>query len=362
MENILLLVLLIVVVGVALVIFSLRKKVDSQDQCQRQLTEIMSHQGDLFKERFDFLREDIGGKVSKQNETIFHLQRSIDHRLGENSNRLDNAAKSYAQVTNKITELQEATNKVFEVGKDISSLQEILRAPKIRGGFGEVMLENILSQILPRENYALQYKFKNGETVDAVIKLKEGLISVDSKFPLENFQKMLKTSNEQEKREFRKKFISDVKKHVDAIAEKYILPDEKTFNLALMYITAENVYYETIIKDEEDLGLLEYFSQKRVIPVSPNSFYAYLITVAKGLQGMEIEKKAKEIMNNLERLRGEYGKFNREFLILGRHITDTKNKYEIAEKRLDRFGDRLEKVQIETIEEAKEENQTKLIE
>lgn len=345
MEQIILIVLLVIIVVLGWFVYEIKRK---QDGSQGQLAGDIKSQNELFKERFEFLDRKLADSNSQLNErfssTIASLQRSVDGRLGQNSERLDNAARSYAKVENKITELQAATNKVFEVGKDIASLQEILRAPKIRGGFGEVMLENILSDVLAKECFSIQHRFKSGETVDAIVKLKGCLVSVDSKFPLENFQKMLGADNGQEKLNFKRAFISDVKKHVDSIASKYILPDEGTMNLALMYITAENVYSEVTGIPE----LAEYFRKKNVLAVSPNSLYAYLITVAMGLKGMEIEKRAREILNSLGRLRTEYGKFYRDFSVLGRHIIDTKNKYESTEKRLERFGDRLEKVEVET--------------
>ncbi len=143
----------------------------------------------------------------------------------------------------------------------------------------------------------------------------------------------------------RKKFVSDVKKHIDAIAGKYILPDEGTFDFALMYIPAENVYYELIIKDEAvdtEKALLSYAFAKRVIPVSPNSFYAYLQTILLGLKGLHIEEQAQEILKNIARLSGDFGKFQDEFELVGKHLTNTKARYDEADKRLQKFGDKLQ--------------------
>ncbi len=296
------------------------------------------------------MRQDMHQFSATLSQQFHNMQSTLDTRLHDNTERLDkrlnDAGRQFLDVRERLTEMGKTNEQILEVTKDVASLQDILKAPKIRGGFGEAMLGDILSQMLPADCYALQHTFKTGETVDALITLRGGSISVDSKFPLENFKRVISLEGEKDRAAARRQFIADVKKHVDAIAAKYILPSEGTLDWALMYIPAENVYYEIIIKDDDHQGLYEYFNKKRVIPVSPNSFYAYLKTIMFGLQGLQIEKRAREMFVQLERLGREFGKFNEEFEVLGKHISNTGKKYEDAEKRLMRLGDQMERTRL----------------
>ncbi len=271
------------------------------------------------------------------------VRKSLEGMTNQMGQRMDSAGQAINRVHKGLGELSEATKRVLEVGKDIATLQDILRAPKLRGSLGELFLGELLEQILPHKYFNLQHRFKSGEAVDAVIILGDKLVPIDAKFPLENFRRVVESQSEEERRLNRRNFMRDVKKHIDTIACKYILPDEGTFDFALMYIPAENVYYEIIIKDEcfgEEQALFSYSLNKRVIPVSPNSFYAYLQTILLGLKGMQIEKSTQLIINSLARLQGDLDRFAKEFEVLGTHISHSKSKYDEAEKRLDRLGDR----------------------
>jgi DNA recombination protein RmuC len=265
---------------------------------------------------------------------------STQQSLGE---RLDNAARVVGGVQRSLGGLEEANRRIYEVGKDIASLQEILRAPKLRGGLGEFLLEDLLGQILPPEHFTAQYAFRSGEKVDAVIKLGGSLVPVDAKFPLENFKRMLEPTDDEDKSRGKRQFVTDVRKHIDAIAAKYILPDENTYDFALMYIPAENVYYETIVKDEtvDGRSLSQYAMSKHVIPVSPNSFYAYLQAILLGLKGMRVEDRAKEIIHYLSRLQGDFTRFRDEFNLLGKHLGHAQSSYQSTDRRLEQFGQKL---------------------
>jgi len=312
------------------------------DQLRGQVTQVVDSSTQLIHQQLGQLLSNVNERLKESSEVLQKTQQS----LGE---RLDNAARVVGSVQKSLGSLEEANRKIYDVGKDIASLQEILRAPKLRGGLGEFFLGDLLAQILPPDHFTTQHAFQSGEKVDAVIRLGDSLVPVDSKFPLENFKRMLEGGTEDEKAKARRQFVSDVKKHIDAIASKYILPDEGTYDFALMYIPAENVYYETIIKDDSagsDKGLSQYALAKRVIPVSPNSFYAYLQVIIMGLRGMRIEERAKEIFQDLSRLRGDFSKFRDEFDLLGKHLGHAQSSFQSADKRLEQFGQKL--VAVET--------------
>jgi len=307
------------------------------DQLRAQFAQVLDSNTQLIHQQLGQLLGNVNERLRENSGVLQKTQQA----LGE---RLDNAARVVGNVQKSLGSLEEANRKIYDVGKDIASLQEILRAPKLRGGLGEFFLGDLLSQILPPDHFTTQYSFRSGEKVDAAIRLGGSLVPVDSKFPLENFRRMLEAVSDEEKTRARRQFMADVKKHVDAIASKYILPDEGTYDFALMYIPAENVYYETIIKDDSlggERSLSQYALGKRVIPVSPNSFYAYLQAIVLGLKGMKIEEHAKEIIQYLSRLEGDFAKFKEEFTLLGKHLGHAQSSFQSAEKRLDQFGQKL---------------------
>ncbi|MFH0913035.1 MAG: DNA recombination protein RmuC [Candidatus Omnitrophota bacterium] len=274
-------------------------------------------------------------------ERLNQMQQSLQEAnkiIGQN---LGSATNIFGNVKEQLGRLESTNSQILEVSKNISSLQELLRAPKFRGQMGETLLENLLAQVLPKEFFQMQYRFRSADTVDAVIKLGERLVPVDAKFTLENFQKMLDTPGEEEKIIHRRKFVQDVKNRIDEVASKYILPQENTYDFALMYIPAENVYYELIIKED----LLSYCVSKKVIPVSPNTFYAYLQVICLGLRGLKVEENAKGILKSLGMLSVEINKFKDDFDTLGVHLSNASTKYTDSHKRLERFSDRLSNIQ-----------------
>jgi DNA recombination protein RmuC len=317
------------------------------DQALLLLQQQLEQLGVQFRDGLDHSARSIQGQLAQMlghvNERLrdnADVLQKTQHSLGE---RLDNAARVVGEVERSLGGLVEANRRIYEIARDIASLQEILRAPKLRGGLGEFFLGDLLAQILPLQHFAMQHAFRNGDKVDAVIKLGPSLVPVDAKFPLENFRRMLEAGADEEKNRARKQFSADVKKHIDAIAAKYILPDEGTYDFALMYVPAENVYYETIIKDDasDEKSLSHYALGRRVIPVSPNSLYAYLQAIVLGLRGMNIEDRAREILEYLSRLQGDFGKFREDFALIGKHLSHAQSCYQSADRRLEQFAQKL---------------------
>lgn len=291
---------------------------------------------------FWILKNMLDRNLDRMNEIESHQQVELATLISQRISEMDQGSRqSFERLKEDIGRLSAATLQMLEVGKTISSLEDLLKPPKIRGGMGETLLEELLNQILPTGYCTFQYSFKSGEKVDAVIRLGGKLVPVDAKFPLEQFRNILENNNEAERKSARRNFLRDVKKHLDDISNKYILPDENTFDFALMYIPAENVYYEAVIKEDGDEGLYSYALKKKVIPVSPNSFYAYLQVIIHGLKGMSIEAHAREIINHLERLKGDEKRFREEFEVLGNHLSNARKKYEDADRLLSRFEEKM---------------------
>ena len=320
-----------VVIFIATVLFLTRRSNNS-----------ISKQGE---DKINALRSEWSETLSKNTDLILNQLNNMNNSVGS---QLSNTAKVFGEVRESIGSLDQKTKQIYEVGKDISSLHEILRAPKMRGGLGELFLENLLEQVMPRKDfYTLQYSFKSGERVDAVIRIGKKLVPVDSKFPMESFTRFIQAENDEDKKRAKKEFVKAIREHINSIADKYILPDEDTYDFALMYIPAENVYYEAILKDEdfgEQKSIFSHAIARKVIPVSPNSFYAYLQVIILGLRGMGIEEKTQEVIKKLITLRGSLERFKIDFDKMGTHIENIKSSYDRAEDRLEKFGNKISSI------------------
>ena len=259
-------------------------------------------------------------------EWLKGMQASVDKNSEVTQKQLSESSKILGERLDKaavvIAGVQKEIGQMSEIGRSMKQLQDFLRSPKLRGNLGEQILKEILGDFLPKESFYLQYRFKTGEIVDAAIKTESGLIVIDSKFPLERFNAFNSAESETEKMGLQKEFVRDVK--------KYILPEEGTIDYALMYIPIESVYYEIMSNLPE---LSDYAYKKRVLPVSPATFYAYMRTILMSFEGKKIEERAKTILTALRSIQTESGKFGESLRVLTKHINDTKNTSDMVNNR-----------------------------
>jgi DNA recombination protein RmuC len=279
---------------------------------------------------------EMDGRLQAMNEIVDRRLAELDTKVDR---RLEHATKQTNAIHEKLGAVGEATQLLAEQAKGLGELQQILRPPKARGGFGELLLGQLLADRLPPTAYSLQYGFSGGERVDAVIKV-DRLVPIDSKFPLDNFERMAAADNDIERQQHEKLFARDVKTHIDAIASKYIRPDEGTYDFAFMYLPSEAIYYE--LACGKTGALLEYAHTKRVLPVSPTTLTAYLQVVVLGLRGLQIEQHAQEVMAYCAQLQKEFGKFKEDFELVGTHLDRAQKKFLESEKHLGKFETKLE--------------------
>jgi DNA recombination protein RmuC len=291
----------------------------------------------LLRSELATLREDTARQLGERNA-------EVDRRLADVTETLDRrlatSGQTATQIHERLGEVTKATETMIARAQDLARLEQALRPPKARGGFGELLLENLLRDRLPPESYSMQHTFATGDRVDAVIRV-DRLVPVDSKFPLDNFEHMVSEEDDAQRQLYEKAFARDVKKHIDDISAKYILPAEGTYDFALMYLPAEAIYYELV--SGKTGQLLAYAHERRVFPVSATTFTAYLQVIVMGLKGLQIEETAHEVMAYCAALQKDFGKFREDFELVGTHLSRAQSKYAEADKRLDRFETRLER-------------------
>jgi DNA recombination protein RmuC len=290
----------------------------------------------------------LAGMTETMDRRFGDLDTKVDRRLAELDVRVDGRLAGMTETSTKIHErlgkVDEATAQMNERAKDFQRFEQLLRPPKARGGVGELMLKQLLADVLPAEKFTLQHGFRSGERVDAVIQLDGMLIPIDAKFPLDNFRRVVEAPDDQARELHARAFARDVKGHIDAIAEKYIRPDEGTCEFAFMYLPTEGVYYELVCnRIGGDANPVEHAQKRKVFPVSPNSFYTYLLTLAQGFKGLQIEEHAREVMAYVADLNRDFDKFKGDFELLGKHLGNAQTKYGDSEKRLSRFETKLER-------------------
>lgn len=287
-----------------------------------------------FKEMEEKQKGDQGMLMLNQN--LQGMSQRIDATTRAINERLDKAAQVVAGVAKELGAVQ-------EMGRGMKDLQDFLRSPKLRGNIGEQVLRDLLEQYFPREHFELQHTFQSGERVDAILKTDKGIIPIDSKFPMENFAKVLKAQSDGERDALRKDFVRDVKKHVDAIAKKYILPQEGTVDFAVMYIPSESVYYE-VIRDDGDLNM--YANGKKVFLVSPNSFFYFLKVIMMGMEGKRVEAQAKQILEVLVAMQQDATRFGDVLGIVTTHVTNAKGAVDRANTEYARLAGKIDQVRL----------------
>lgn len=303
--------LVIFVLGFAVVIYLLNKKLSELKEKKPD---------DALLEWLKTMQSSLESTNKTLNDALRNSSNHMVKTLQENSKQLNQRLDKAAAV---IRDVGKEVGQMSEIGRNMRELQEFLKSPKLRGNIGEQVLKDLISQMFPKHSFHLQYQFKSGEKVDAAIQTDAGILPIDSKFPMENFQKMIKAQNEAEKEAAQKEFQRDVKKHIDAISKKYILPEEGTMDFALMYVPSESVYYELANTTE----VMEYAQRSRVYVVSPSTLYAHLQTILLSFEGKKIEVRSREVFRLLRALQIDYEKVDENMQVLGKHLNNASSQF-----------------------------------
>ncbi len=281
----------------------------------------------------------------KPDQLLAQVLKSVDTRSLEQTKeireqtkalneRLDNAARVISQVQKNIGEFS-------EIGRSMRDLQEFLRSPKLRGNLGEEVLADLIAQMFPKNSFYLQYQFKSGVKVDAAIKTDAGILPIDAKFPMENYQKMVKGETEELRELSKKEFVKDIKRHIESISLKYILPEEGTMDFAMMYVPSESVFYELVQITE----VMNFSKKNRVYPVSPTTMYAHLQTILLSFAGRDLETKSREIFTLLRAMTKDYEKIEGGLGVLGKHLTNAYNQMSSVLQNFNILGNKLKSSQ-----------------
>ncbi len=325
-QTLLIILLLLVVFGLGIVLYVLTQKINELKQ--HGSVDLMKADVTELSRSIALLQQSVGDKLERSSVT---MQTSVQRQLSE-------SAKLIADVTQRLAKLDETNRRVVDVADELKTLQNVLSNPKQRGVFGEYYLQTVLENVLPPGHFQTQYKFKDGEIVDAVIFLDKGqVLPIDSKFSLENYNRMINASGK-ERELLLAKVKADLKGRIDETS-KYIRPSEKTMDFAFMFIPSESLYYDLLINNIGDGGssrdLIEYaFRDKHVIITSPTSFMAYLQTVLQGLRSLQIEEQAKDIQVRVGKLGQHIARFDDYMKKLGSALGTTVNHYNAAHKEL----------------------------
>jgi DNA recombination protein RmuC len=342
------------VIGIALVALMLRalsRRSEAQLSAVRQemqsslATQLQTVAGQLnhlmqsVTQQLGQVRQELQTGVASTGQLAADAQREVSQQLKSSTDAL-------VQMSQKVGEMQQTSQ---DLSKATQTLQSVLGGAKTRGSLGEIALEGLLADALPQAAYATQYRFPStGAIVDAIVRSGDRILPIDSKFPLEAYRRLAEEGDDA-----RRDFSIAVRKHADSIAEKYILPDEHTFDYALMFVPSESVYYELLMTEDSKHGRLEeYCRAKRVFPVSPNSFFAFLGAVAVSLQGQKIEENARHLLAGLAGVTKQMENFTDIYERLGTHLRHAQQSYEDADSKLTRARNSLDQMSQGALPEA----------
>jgi DNA recombination protein RmuC len=350
-------IILIIVFG-ALVLFWYSKRasksISDKDSSLEKINSVFDSKFGLFAQQLNDINQRIDSRLAE-------VGMRLDSRLKENKDSLDKSSQATGSnilsVSKEIVRLTQSLESIDKKVKEVSSFQEMFRAPKLRGRWGELHLEHILGQYYPKDMFEMQHYFKNKEAVDAVLKLPNGrLLPIDEKFPREDFERMINEEDEGKKVEFRKSFVDAIKREISDIAQKYILPAEGTTDVALLFLPAETIFYE-LINNVRDSDLAEFAMKKRVILTSPNTFYLTVQSISHWARDVRISEETKNVLKRLQRIKTDADKLVDEFNKLGKHLQNAVSSFDDSQKRVELLGDRvgnlLEKDELKEVVEIK---------
>ncbi|HTV58363.1 MAG TPA: DNA recombination protein RmuC [Candidatus Baltobacteraceae bacterium] len=339
----------LVITAVAVIVFFLviffrssgRRSEEKLAETRQELQNALTTQGQSFNSQINHLMQTMTQQLGQVRQEL-HAGMASSGQITSDAQK--NVAQQLHTASESVRQMSQQLGTVLKMGEDLSkasqTMQQVLGGAKSRGILGEIGLERMLEDSLPASAYELQYRFSTGDIVDAVVRTGDHLLSIDSKFPLDSYRRLLDTGEDA-----RKEFAQAVRKHADAIAAKYILPGEHTFDVALMFVPSETVFYELLMSEDSKYGPLDTYCRKNsVIPVSPNSLYAYLRMILLGIRGLVMEENARKLQGQLGGLQKQLEIFSETFGKLGTHLRHAQQSYEEADSRLARIGGALDQM------------------
>ena len=286
------------------------------------------------------------GQVELVARSVGDLRTELSRALGATEQQVATQAGTTHRTLNDLSRqlgtLSEQSQRIGELAKDIGSLQDLLRAPKARGGFGELLLERLLHDALPTAAYEVQYTYKDGSRVDAIVRYAGRIVPIDAKFPNETWNALAKAVDETERRTKKRAFLQQVRRHIDAVG-RYVSPADGTIDFAVMYIPSESIYYDLVLREEEgEPDLRAYCAERKVIPASPNTLLAYLQVVSLGVRGLAMQERTRELQQGVAAVRREFERFVELHDQLGRHLENATKKFDETDRALSRASSAIE--------------------